>query len=113
MRTTNNENDKYKKAKKRVAEIKGFYTHLTIYILVNTFILSTAAGLLSSNGVSFEIPSWHHFISPVAWGIGLLFHGLYVFQFKSGFIKKWEERKIKEYMDKDMENLRKFDEEQD
>ena len=113
MKTTENNTEKYKLAKKRVAEIKGFYTHLTIYILVNTFILLTAAGLFSGHGLSFDMPDWPHFISPVAWGIGLLFHGLYVFQFKSGFIKKWEERKVKEYMEKDMEELRKFDSEQD
>jgi len=113
MKTSGNDTEKYKRAKKKVAEIKGFYTHLTIYILVNTFILLTASGLLSGNVLSLEMPEWPHFISPVIWGIGLLFHGLYVFQFKSGFIKKWEERKIREYMEKDMEELRKFDKEQD
>ena len=113
MKTTGNDTEKYKRAKKKVAEIKGFYTHLTIYSLVNTFILLTAAGLFSSNGVSFDSTSWPHFISPVIWGIGLLFHGLYVFQFKSGFIRKWEERKIKEFMEKDMEELRKFDKDPD
>ena len=76
MKTSGNDTEKYKRAKKKVAEIKGFYTHLTIYILVNTFILLTASGLLSGNILSLEMPEWPHFISPVAWGVGLLFHVL-------------------------------------
>ena len=31
--------DKMKRAKKRVDQLKGFYIHLTVYIVVNTFIL--------------------------------------------------------------------------
>ena len=31
--------DKITKAKKRVKELKGFYTHLTIYIFINLFLM--------------------------------------------------------------------------
>ena len=31
--------EKYDRAKKRVDELKGFYIHLTIYVVINTFIL--------------------------------------------------------------------------
>ena len=31
--------EKYNRAKKRVDELKGFYIHLAIYVVINTFIL--------------------------------------------------------------------------
>ena len=35
------------------------------------------------------------------WGIGILFHAIGTFNLNPFFGKGWEERKIKEYMDKD------------
>jgi hypothetical protein len=101
-------NQKLEKAKKRVEEIKGFYTHLLVYILVNLFLLLIASNIFDGIA-SFHVPGWSYFTTPFFWGIGLLFHGLYVFQFKSGFLKKWEERKIREIMDKDEEEMQKFE----
>ena len=99
---------KLKEARKRVEEIKGFYSHLLVYILVNSFLLLIATDAF--DGMSnLHVPNWGYFTTPVFWGIGLLFHGLYVFQFKSGFIKKWEERKIREIMEKDREEMQKFE----
>lgn len=41
------------------------------------------------------------FVYPLAgWGIGIVIHGLTTFPFGI-FGKEWEERKIKEYMEKD------------
>jgi hypothetical protein len=34
------------------------------------------------------------------WGIGLLAHGLSVFAFRGAFGRNWEERKIREYLDR-------------
>ncbi|MCW5519772.1 2TM domain-containing protein [Aureitalea sp. L0-47] len=107
MEPINKESEKYQKAKKRVDEIKGFYTHLTIYLFVNAFLMVIATGIFDGLE-SFHVPHWEHFTTPFFWGIGLAFHGLYVFQFKTGFFKKWEERKIKEYMDKDLEDKEKY-----
>ncbi|MCW9037746.1 2TM domain-containing protein [Altibacter sp.] len=47
------------------------------------------------------------FTTPFFWGIGLTFHGLYVFQDRFRFFKNWEERKIREYMEKDEEEMNK------
>ena len=35
------------------------------------------------------------------WGIGILIHGLTVFVFEGRFGREWEEKKIKEIMEKD------------
>ena len=85
------EQTRYQEAKNRVEEIKGFYTHLFIYFLVN-------AGLVVLNLLTS--PEYYWFIWPIiGWGIGLLIHGITVFGGLMG--KAWEERKIREIMDKD------------
>lgn len=88
--------DRYLKAQKQVKEIKGFYIHLTVYLLVNLFILY---GILRH--VPFRELSIWSFSTAFFWGIGLLFHGLNVFGKNIFFSKSWEERKIKELMEKD------------
>ncbi|MDR2967338.1 MAG: 2TM domain-containing protein [Methanobacteriaceae archaeon] len=88
----NHDDEKYKRAKKRLKEIKGFYIHLFVYIVINIF-------LFIINTVSTPGAWW--FLFPLLfWGIGLLFHFLRVFVFENKiFGKEWEEKKIKEYMD--------------
>ena len=108
MIPSENEKEKFERAKKRVAEIKGFYTHLTVYIVVNILLLLLASGIFRDNFAGIRIPGWTHFTTPFFWGIGVLFHGLFVFQFKSGFFKRWEERKIREFMEKDEDELNKY-----
>lgn len=91
------ENDKYERAAKRVKRIKGFYSHLLVYIVINLMIVIINIQELDQGESYFQ---WHNFTTLVFWGIGLLADGLSVFL--PGFIlgKNWEERKIKEYMDK-------------
>ncbi len=83
--------ESYIRAKRRVEEVRGFYSHLIAYIVVNVFL--AIINLLT-------IPSfpWFLFVT-VFWGIGLVSHGASVY-LKRGFLsKEWEERKIKEYME--------------
>jgi len=94
---------KYKKAKKRVKEIKDFYIHLTVYIIVNLVLIAINLGIFQSGLTDIKIPKWPMFTTPFFWGIGLLFHGLHVFQNSFKFFKDWEERKMKEFMEKEEE----------
>lgn len=101
----------YIRAKKRVKDIKGFYVHLSVYIVVNIFISGIIIyGLLSSGDTFSEtISNFGVYSTWFFWGIGMFFHWLGVFGFKSiGFGKDWEERKIKEMMDKDDEMRKRF-----
>ena len=100
------EEEKLEKAKKRLEQIKGFYVHATAYALVNLFLLLSAIGLFSGGFINLHMPGWAHFTTPFFWGIGLLFHGLNTF--KTGVIKKWEDRKIKEYLEKEERDFKKF-----
>lgn len=98
----NYNHDKLERAKKRVNEIKGFYIHLAVYLVINIFILVNI-GLQSNN-----FWHWGHFITPFFWGIGLFFHWINTFGKNPFFSKNWEERQIKKYMDRDREDANKF-----
>ncbi len=64
----------YEEAKKRVEEKKGFYIHLTVYIVVNIGLVLLWA---SATGRGYPWFVW----SLGGWGTGILFHYLSVFVF--------------------------------
>ncbi len=87
-------NKNYQRAKERVAELKKFYSHLFVYILVNIFLA----------GVNYYSNQWEYpwFLWVTAgWGIGIIFDALKAFQLNPMFNKKWEERKLKEFMEEE------------
>ena len=98
----NFDNDKYKRAKKRVDELKGFYIHMSIYVVINTFILVNIY-LQTDN-----FWQWPHFITLFAWGLGLAFHAIKVFGINPLLGKDWEERQIQKYIDKDKNDTNKY-----
>jgi len=75
MTTGMSEEQIYEQAKKRVEVKKGFYIHLTVYILVNILLVLVWAFAAGGGFPWFVFPL-------VGWGIGLLFHGLGVFVFE-------------------------------
>jgi cell division protein FtsW (lipid II flippase) len=87
---------RYYAAQKKVKSIKGFYIHLTVYVFVN-LVLSIQIYLMSKN----DFWRWESFATALFWGIGILAHGTSVFGSNLLFDKNWEERKIKELMEKD------------
>ena len=99
--------NKYNRAKKRVKEVKDFYSHLTVYIVVNLVLLALNIGLFQGNFTNIKIPTWSMVTTPFFWGIGLFFHWLHVFKDKISFLRGWEERKIREYMEKEEEEIRR------
>lgn len=88
---------KYDQALKRVKRIKGFYTHALVYVAINIAIVIANYQTLDANESFFSLKI---FSTPVFWGIGLLAHGLSVFMPTMLLGKDWEERKIKELMEK-------------
>lgn len=93
----NEETDRQKKlerAKKRVAELKKFYSGLISYVVV-------IAALAT---VNYYADQWKYpwFLwAAFGWGIGIIFQAIKLFA-KNPFLNKdWEKRKIKEYMDKE------------
>jgi hypothetical protein len=89
------EEEKYKIAKKRVEEIRGFFAHLFAYIGVNVTLI--IINLVTSN---FRLNNlWFYWVT-VFWGIGLLWHALAVFVLNRFPGKDWENKKMKEIMKK-------------
>jgi len=89
----NTEETKYQKAKERVEVIKGFYIHLTVYVVVNL-------GLFSINMLVTPDDLWF-FWPLMGWGIAVVMHALSVFGSSLGLGADWEQRKIKELMEKE------------
>ena len=85
--------ERYEKARKRVLELKGFYSNLVTYLVVN-------AGLIVINLVTNPGSLWFYWVS-IFWGIGVLIHAAKTFILKGKFLgEEWEEKKIKEIIDK-------------
>jgi 2TM domain len=95
---TNKDKEAYDMAYAKVKRIKGFYTHLTVYIIVNAFIVVGNFNDLEPGESYFQ---FHNFITAFFWGMGLVAHGFSVFVPNYMFGKEWEDKKVKQFMDKD------------
>lgn len=103
----NYENDPgYKAARKRVKDIKSFYVHLVVYLAVNIFLILVNSGITSFGNWNLEMSN---FYTALFWGIGLAAHWASVFGPGLFLGKNWEERKIKELMEKDREQMQKWE----
>ncbi|HLO73514.1 MAG TPA: 2TM domain-containing protein [Flavobacterium sp.] len=91
----------YYEAAKRVKKIKGFYTHAIVYLVINLMIVVINIQNLNEGESYFQ---YKNFITAFFWGIGLLAHGLSTFMPQWILGTDWEERKIKELMEKEKSN---------
>ena len=84
---------RYKLAKKRVDELKVFYLHFGLYLIfIPVFIY---LNFISNVGFPWA------FFPIFGWGFGVGSHAMETFNYHPFFGKNWEERKIRELMDKD------------
>ncbi len=104
------------RAQQRVDRIKGFYSHLVVYLLVNTVLLlgkNDFSFILVNNSVFDDANfltwiNWNVYGTLIVWGIGLTIHGLSVFV-KNPFLgKNWEEKQIAKYLNKEEERNSKY-----
>lgn len=80
------EQRRYLAARRRVQELRSFYHHALIYVLVN-------AALATLNLLTDPDELW--FIYPMGgWGIGLAIHALTTFGMPGFLGPEWERRKI-------------------
>ena len=85
---------RYEEAKRRVKELKDFYRNLMTYVAVNIL-------LIVINLITSPDKLWFFWVT-IFWGIGIVLHASRVFILKGKFLgKEWEEKKIKEMMDKE------------
>ena len=81
---------RYEEARRYARNLRGFYTHLLVYALVN-------AGLAAINFMTSPGKVWFAWAT-FGWGIGLVAHGVSVFAFRGWMGADWEERKIRAYL---------------
>lgn len=87
-----NDSANYLRAKKRVEDLKGFYGSMMAYVIVIPFLIFI--NYRTSWGFQwFWFPMF-------GWGIGLLIQAFTVY----GIGSNWEDRKIKEIMEKNSQN---------
>ena len=91
MAVTRTDREKYKAAKDHVAALIGFYIHLGVFIAV-------MVGLFGINYLGSD-PWWVQW-PLIGWGLGVVGHACLVFSSRSGSMKEWQQRKIKEQMAK-------------
>ena len=89
----NEQEIKYQRAKKRVEALRWFYAHLGVYVLVSLF-------LFLLNIVTEPDVLWFYW-PLLLWGIVIVGHAFYVFSFDRLFGADWEEKKIREIMEKE------------
>ncbi|MFI1745714.1 2TM domain-containing protein [Thalassobellus sediminis] len=88
--------DSYLRARNHVDELKGFYYSLISYCLVIPFLI------FINYKTSWDF-QWFWF--PMAgWGLGLTIQGFRVFVNDKAFGRRWEEKKIKEFMQDEEED---------
>lgn len=89
----NQSDPRYQDAKKRVNELREFYQHLWTYIGINVVLF--LINLITAPGV------WWFYWVTVFWGIAVIMHAVSTFGTNRIMSKDWEDRKIKELLDKD------------
>ena len=100
--------EKLERAKKQVKNEKEWYTHLFIYLVINIILQFFYAGVFDGGSFTNYIPWWVRLTTPFFWGLNLFVHWLYAFKkvrFDITFYKRWEARKIKEYMEEEEEDF--------
>jgi len=94
MELPENQDVKYMEAKRKVKEMKGFYIHLFVYVIVNLFLISR--NVQQGDNLNDLDNYW----TAIFWGIGVLVHAIRVFVPNVILGRDWEERKTRELMDK-------------
>ncbi len=95
------EKELYRKARGKVRAIKGFLNHLLTYLTVCVF-LFVLNYLTSPDDYWVQWPA-------IGWGIFVVFHFLRVFVTPGFLGREWEDRKIREYMDKERQRMERMD----
>lgn len=96
MYNTPEEEKLYKEARKRVKKKKNYYSAIIAYFTVCTFLTFLNWYQLSDGHGHYWWVKWVWF----GWGIGMFFYTISFFKNGVFFGQDWEDRKIKEEMEK-------------
>ncbi|NNK82353.1 MAG: 2TM domain-containing protein [Flavobacteriaceae bacterium] len=93
----------FEDAKKRVNKLKIFYIHLAGYIVVLSLVVWNL--LIIEDGEYKKAIVLLNWTTIVVWGIFIIIHAWTTFKGRFLFSKKWEDKKVKEYMEEDNTKL--------
>ena len=96
METSFENEERYRKAAKKVEDLKGFYGNLVAYVIVNI-------GFLILNLITSPNHLWFYW-PMLGWGIGVVIHGMRVFGYNPFLGADWEARKTREFMEQEKRN---------
>jgi len=86
------EDKRYVKAKEKVQAIKGFYSNVLSYTIVIPILAF----------INYRTTDFPWVIFPMfGWGFGVVAHGMEAYGYSPFTGKRWEERKIREFMEKE------------
>lgn len=111
MEVNKHQSEKFIKAQKRVKLIKQFYRHLKLYIIINVLLYMMKFILIdffTKQGIQDEgFYSWLEW-NAILWGIGLIIHGICVFNWhhklKPNFMKDWEAKQMIKFLEEEDKN---------
>jgi hypothetical protein len=83
---------RFEEAQRHARAVRGFYTHALVYVLVNMGVAALALGTGNTR--------WGLGWGALGWGIGLAAHGASVFMFGGWLGPVWEQRKVREYLER-------------
>lgn len=104
---------KYDRAKKRVKEIRDFYNHLKVFVIIMILLLIGRFYALTQLGFGWEGENfenwldWNTYLFPAIWALVILFHGIKTYNPR--ILRGWEEKKIKQYMDKEDQESKQYE----
>ncbi|PIF30874.1 2TM domain-containing protein [Flavobacterium sp. 9] len=106
--------ESYNIAYRKVKRIKGFYSHLKVYLIVNVIIIisNLNRGHFGYVGNHFEVRGfgdWEIYSTAFFWGIALVIHAFSVFGRDFFFGDEWEQKKIQKIMEKEAQNKNKWE----
>ncbi len=81
------------RATKRVKELRDFWAHFAVYVVVNT-------GLVILDLAQGDGLQWAQWVI-IGWGIGLVAHAVSVFFVGNRLGSSWEARKIAQYVEEE------------
>jgi hypothetical protein len=93
MQAKSMEDERYRAAKAKVENIRVFYIHLMLFAGINIL-------LFIINMIQSPHAIWFYWVT-LFWGVGLCWHAYSVFGTEPLFGREWEEKKIKEILEKE------------
>ena len=100
MKTPQEKKESLVRAKEKVRHLKIFYYHLVGYIILVLLLLYNLY-IIDDNNTYADFFTWFNTIIILSWTIFIAIHAWNVFKGRLFFKKSWEEKKLKEYLEKE------------